>query len=57
MNAGGFERTSDFDWRLTRGGLINKRIAEVRISTDGKQVWYRLEDDPAVHQYVPSQAA
>lgn len=50
----GFECTSDFDWRLTRGGLVNKRIAEVRISVDGKQVWYRLEDDPARPRYEPS---
>jgi hypothetical protein len=43
LTRAGWTCTSDF-WRLTRGGLQNKRIAEVRISVDGKQVWYRLEE-------------
>lgn len=47
----GWLKTSDFDWRITRGGMQNKRISEVRISTDGKQVWYHLEDDPAYPSY------
>lgn len=45
MRAAGWEITSDFDWRLNRGGLMNKRIAEVKIAEGGKEVWYRLEDD------------
>lgn len=43
LTAEGFECTFDFDWRLTRGGMQHHVIAEVRISSDGKQVWYRLE--------------
>lgn len=43
LQRGGFQRTTDFDWRLTHGPLSDHVIAEVKIASDGKQVWYRLE--------------
>ena len=54
MAAAGFTETSDFDWRLTRGGLIHHKIVEVKISGDGKQVWYRTEPDPGFKPFQPS---
>jgi hypothetical protein len=53
LSRAGWTCTSDFDWRLTRGDLQHKRIAEVQISSDGKQVWYRLEDDPRLTGHAP----
>ena len=54
MTAAGFAETSDFDWRLTRGCLRHHKIAEVKISVDGKQVWYRTEPDPGFKPFQPS---
>ena len=53
MIAAGYTETTDFDWRLTRGGLIHHKIVDVKISADGKQVWYRLEPDPGFVPYQP----
>jgi len=45
MEAAGY-RMTEVDSRLHRSGLEHHRLEDVRISHDGKHVWYKISNQP-----------